>query len=88
MSNLTKVTIEAYSLFEFCKEVQDRIIEGYRFNFESNEMFPTAFGSLLVAGLEKPLVETKVETKVELVVEPVVEPVQEPQLKSKVKLKV
>lgn len=83
MSNLTKVTIEAYSLFEFCKQVQDRIIEGYRFNFESNEMFPTAFGSLLVAGLEKPLVETKVETKVE----PVVEPVQEPQLKSKVKLK-
>jgi hypothetical protein len=80
MSNLTKVTIEAYSLFEFCKEVQDRIIEGYRFNFESNEMFPTAFGSLLVAGLEK--AEAKPEPL------PILDSVQEPQLKSKVKLKV
>lgn len=46
--------IEAYSLFEFCQLVQDAVLEGYRFDFDSNENFPTAFGSLLVAGMVAP----------------------------------
>ena len=45
--------IETYSLFEFCQAVEQSIIEGWRFDFNSNEMFPTAFGSMLVTGMVK-----------------------------------
>lgn len=45
--------IETYSLYEFCKEVQDAIVAGWRFDFDSNENFPTAFGTLLVTGMVK-----------------------------------
>lgn len=45
--------IETYSLYEFCEKVQQSIIEGWRFDFESNELFPTAFGSMLVTGMVK-----------------------------------
>lgn len=46
--------IETYSLYEFCQAVQQSVIEGWRFDFESNELFPTAFGSMLVTGMVKP----------------------------------
>ena len=46
--------IETYSLYEFCQAVQQSIIEGWRFDFESNELFPRAFGSMLVTGMVKP----------------------------------
>lgn len=45
--------IETYSLYEFCKAVQEAVVEGWRFDFDSNELFPTAFGSMLVAGMVK-----------------------------------
>lgn len=45
--------IETYSLYEFCKEVQEALVNGWRFDFDSNELFPTAFGSMLVAGMVK-----------------------------------
>lgn len=45
--------IETYSLYEFCQAVQQSIIEGWRFDFESNELFPTMFGSMLVTGMVK-----------------------------------
>jgi hypothetical protein len=45
--------IETYSLFEFCQAVQESVIAGWRFDFDSNEMFPTAFGSMLVTGMVK-----------------------------------
>jgi len=46
--------IETYSLYEFCKAVQEAVVEGWRFDFDSNELFPTAFGTMLVAGMVKP----------------------------------
>lgn len=74
--------IETYSLYEFCEKVQQSIIEGWRFDFESNELFPTAFGSMLVTGMVKTgeklpeqvkvqtaEVETEVETEVEKLVD-------------------
>jgi hypothetical protein len=69
MTNVKR--IETYSLFEFCQEVQTAIQDGYTFDFESNENFPTAFGSLLVCGLIKAgkKVEEKVEAKTEVEVE-------------------
>ena len=29
--------IETYSLFEFCQQIQEAIIEGWRFDFETPE---------------------------------------------------
>lgn len=49
--------IETYSLYEFCKAVQEAVVEGWRFDFDSNDLFPTAFGTMLVAGMVK--AETK-----------------------------
>jgi len=46
-------TIETYSLYEFCQAVQEAVIDGYRFDFNSNEKFPQAFGSLMTAGMVK-----------------------------------
>jgi len=59
--------IETYSLYEFCKAVQEAVIEGYRFDFSSNDLFPTAFGTMLVAGMVK--AEPKIKGPTELVTE-------------------
>lgn len=59
--------IETYSLYEFCQAVQQSIIEGWRFDFDSNELFPTAFGSMLVTGMVK--AEPKIKGPTELVTE-------------------
>lgn len=53
--------IETYSLFEFCQAVQQNIQDGWVFDFESNENFPTAYGSMLVAGLVKASPKVKTE---------------------------
>jgi hypothetical protein len=55
--------IETYSLYEFCQAVEQNVIEGWRFDFNSNELFPTMFGSMLVAGM------VKAEDKPEVVIE-------------------
>ncbi len=60
--------IETYSLYEFCQAVQQSVIEGWRFDFESNDLFPTAFGSMLVTGMvKKP--EDKVLVPSQLIIE-------------------
>lgn len=69
--------IETYSLYEFCQAVQQSVIEGWRFNFDSNDLFPTAFGSMLVTGMvktaeklpEQPKIETAETTEVEKLVD-------------------
>ncbi len=43
--------IETYSLFEFCQQIQEAIIEGWRFDFENNENFPIAYGTMVTAGM-------------------------------------
>lgn len=67
--------IETYSLFEFCKEVQDAIVAGWRFDFDTNENFPTAFGSLLVTGMVK--AEPKIDSPQTLITEESTEVVAE-----------
>lgn len=61
--------IETYSLYEFCKAVQEAVVEGWRFDFDSNDLFPTAFGTMLVAGMVK--AEPKIKNPTELVTEKV-----------------
>lgn len=52
--------IETYSLYEFCQAVEQAVLDGYRFDFDSNSRFPQAFGSLMTAGMVK-VNEFKVE---------------------------
>ena len=59
--------IETYSLYEFCEAVQQSIIEGWRFDFDSNDLFPTAFGSMLVTGMVK--ADAKVQEVAEVIVQ-------------------
>lgn len=63
--------IETYSLYEFCKEVQEAVLSGWRFDFDSNQNFPTAFGTMLVAGLVK--AQSKIDSPQTLVTEEAVE---------------
>lgn len=41
------VRIEAYSLGEFCKLLEEKINQGYKVDFETNEGFPTSFGAYM-----------------------------------------
>ena len=82
-------TIETYSLYEFCQAVEQAVIDGYRFDFDSNSRFPQAFGSLMTAGMVK-VSELKAEepeqeivaAEVQQVIEdkPVVKPGRKPRV--------
>lgn len=58
-------TIEAYSLAEFCMELQGAVLDGWRLDLDSNENYPASYGSHLIAGLVKSQEqsEEKVEVK-------------------------
>lgn len=60
--------IESYGLYDFCQDLQEAFKEGYDFDFETNENFPTAYGTMLTCGLVKAgekVEETETETEVE-----------------------
>jgi hypothetical protein len=59
--------VETYSLFEFCQVIQENILNGWRFDFESNENAPIAFGSMLVTGMVK--AEDKISVPSQLIIE-------------------
>lgn len=61
--------IETYSLYEFCQAVEQSVIEGWRFDFNSNELFPTMFGSMLVTGMVKDNTEVKSKDNTEVIIE-------------------
>lgn len=61
MTNVKR--IESYGLYDFCQDVQEAFKEGYVFDFDTNENFPTAYGTMLTCGLVK--AGEKVEEKVE-----------------------
>lgn len=46
-------TIEAYTLADFCKLSQDLILEGWKFDLESNAGYPSAFGTFFSATMIK-----------------------------------
>lgn len=45
--------IESYGLYDFCQDIQEAFKEGYVFDFDTNENFPTAYGTMLTCGLVK-----------------------------------
>jgi len=48
---INKVQITAYGFSEFLQLTQEKIKEGFEFNFESNEDYPTSFGTFFSAGM-------------------------------------
>lgn len=66
MTNVKR--IESYGLYDFCQDVQAALQEGYVFDFDTNENFPTAYGTMLTCGLVKPNENVEVvETETEVV---------------------
>jgi hypothetical protein len=61
MTNVKR--IESYGLYDFCQDIEAAFKEGYVFDFDTNENFPTAYGTMLTCGLVK--AGEKVEEKVE-----------------------
>lgn len=56
--------IDSYSFFEFCQKVQEEIIKGWRFDFDSNENCPVQMGTFLTCGMildDQVVQEEKVE---------------------------
>lgn len=45
--------IESYGLYDFCQDIEAAFKEGYVFDFDTNENFPTAYGTMLTCGLIK-----------------------------------
>lgn len=69
MTNVKR--IESYGLYDFCQDIEAAFKEGYVFDFDTNENFPTAYGTMLTCGLVK--AGKKVEEKVEETTETVTE---------------
>jgi hypothetical protein len=58
--------IESYGLSDFCQDIEAAFKEGYAFDFDTNENFPTAFGTMLTCGLvkaNKKVEKTETETE-------------------------
>ena len=51
-TNQTK-RIEAYSIADFVKQIQEAVLEGYRINLEDNEKYPLQIGVGFYATLDK-----------------------------------
>ena len=60
MTNVKR--IESYGLYDFCQDLEAAFKEGYKFDFDTNENFPTAYGTMFTCGLVK--AGKKVEEKV------------------------
>jgi len=54
------IRIEEYSLAAWLAEVETVINQGYKFDFESNEGYPTGFGSMYTAVLVPVTAKTEV----------------------------
>lgn len=45
--------LEAYSIADFVKQIQDAVLEGYKINLEDNEKYPLQIGVGFYATLDK-----------------------------------
>ena len=54
------IKVEEYSLAAWLAEVETVINQGYKFDFESNEGYPTGFGSMYTAVLVPAVAKTEV----------------------------
>jgi hypothetical protein len=47
--------VSAVGLYDFCKQVEELFLAGYRFNFDNNELVPTNYGMMTYCVMEKPI---------------------------------
>lgn len=73
--------ITSYSFYEFCRDVEQAVLAGYKFDFDSNTNFPQQFGSMLTAIMIK-------HNEVEIEKEPEVQAEDKPVVKAGRKPKV
>lgn len=59
------IVVQGYYLAEFCQKIEPLIKDGWSFDFESNERYPTSFGSFYSATLVKDIQEEVTEVKTE-----------------------
>lgn len=45
--------VSAVGLYDFCKQVEELFLAGYRFNFDNNELVPTNYGMMTYCVMEK-----------------------------------
>ena len=53
--------IEAYSIADFVKQIQEAVLEGYRINLEDNEKYPLQIGVGFYCTMERSCTVDKVE---------------------------
>lgn len=59
-TNQTK-RIEAYSIADFVKQIQEAVLEGYRINLEDNEKYPLQIGVGFYCTMDKKGIISEVE---------------------------
>jgi hypothetical protein len=52
MTNQETKRIEAYSIADFVKQIQEAVLEGYRINLEDNDKYPLQIGMGFYATLD------------------------------------
>lgn len=65
MEQKQEINITAYSLMEFCQLVEQRIKEGYTFDFDTPANVPVSFGSHLTSVMVKKPAEVKGDSVVQ-----------------------
>lgn len=50
---MDQITVQEYSLIEFCKKIEEVLNQGYKFDFENNSNVPINFGFHYYATLLK-----------------------------------
>jgi hypothetical protein len=65
MEQNQEINVTAYSLMEFCQIVEQRIKEGYSFDFDTPANVPVSFGSHLTSVMVKKAPEVKGESVVQ-----------------------
>jgi ribulose 1,5-bisphosphate carboxylase large subunit-like protein len=65
MSKLQTRKVSAYGIIDFTKEITPLILDGYEFDYSTNEYCPATYGGLIEAVMVKPDVNTETNTEVE-----------------------
>jgi hypothetical protein len=65
MSKLQTRKVSAYGIIDFTKEITPLILDGYEFDYSTNEYCPATYGGLIEAVMVKPddNIETNTEVK-------------------------
>ncbi len=63
MSKLQTRKVSAYGIIDFTKEITPLILDGYEFDYSTNEYCPATYGGLIEAVMVKPEANTETEAE-------------------------